>query len=200
METGRTTSSGNKVITSACTLVTLLVTVTLASAKPWKHLLKGLTFFLAHSTSVCWQLSFYCLVKIPFKWMELSSENKQWEEIGGSAGVNTRPNYYSSSWREETPGCSQNDPPWREGCPLSKAGCFMLKWRCWNYLIYRNFKSQNGTDRWTCSRNDPWPQEVLSEQSRSKPISSLMWTAASESTLLKVRGRPRKNCWKLQLV
>lgn len=44
----------------------------------------------------------------------------------------------------------------------------------------------------TCSRTDPWPQEVLSLETRSKPISSLAWTAACESVLLKVKGYPRK--------
>lgn len=138
----------------------------------WRYFLESLTFFSAQLMSVCWQLSSPCLVKIPFIRMKLSSENKRQEEIRGSSGVNTRPNYYSSNWREETLGCSPSDPSWRKGCPLHGC-CFMLKSGCWNYLIYRNPKSQNGTDRWTCSRTDPWPQEVLSEESRSKPISSL---------------------------
>lgn len=144
----------------------------LVKLKYWKYFLERVTFFSAPLMSVCWQLSSHCLVKIPFIWMKLSSENKQREEIRGSSGVNSRPNYYSSSWREETLWCSPSDPSWRKGCQLQWC-CFMLKSSCWNYLIYRNFKSQNGTDRWTCSRADPWPQEVLSEESRSKPISSL---------------------------
>lgn len=140
--------------------------------KHWKCFLERLTFFSAQLMSVCWQLSSYCLVKIPFIWMKPSRENKQREEIRGSSGVNTRPNYYSSNWREETPGCSPSDPSWQRGC-LPQGCCFMLKLGCKNYLIYRNFKSQNGTDRWTCSRAGPWPQEVLSEEGRSKPISSV---------------------------
>ena len=120
---------------------------------------------------------------------------------GGSSGVNTRPNYYSSNCREETLGCSGSGVTHRDG-EVAHCGAVASCWSqaCWTYLIYRNFKSQNGTDRWTCSRADPWPQEVLSEGSRSKPISSLALTAASESILLKVKGRPRKNGWEQQLV
>lgn len=77
--------------------------------KPWRCFLERLTFFSAQLMSVCWQLSSHCPVKIPFKWMKLSGENKQRGEIRGSSGVNTKPNYYSSNWREETPGCS---PEW----------------------------------------------------------------------------------------
>lgn len=169
----------NSIRDSLCRLVTSHKQVTesfiLFCAAPtakWKCFLERLTFLSAQLMSVCWQLSSHCLVKILFIWMKLSSENKQWEEIGGSSEVNTKTNYYSSNWREETLQCSPHDPSLRRGCPLQ--GCsFMLKSGCWNYLIYRNFKSQNGTDRWTCSRADPWPQEVLSEKSRSKPISSL---------------------------
>lgn len=196
----------NSIRDSLCGLVTSHKQVTksfilcrAAGPAEWKCFLERLTFFSAQLMSVCWQLSSHCLVKIPFIWMKLSSENKQREEIGGSLEVSTKPNYYSSNWREETLRCSPSDPSWRRGCPLQ--GCsFMPKPGCWTYLIYRNFKSQNGTDRWTCSRANPWPQEVLSEKSRSKPISYLTLTAASESTLLKVKVQFRKNCWKLWLV
>lgn len=72
----------------------------------WRYFLESLTVCAAGLMNICWQLSSHCLVKIPFIWMKPSSDNKQQEEIRGSSGVNTRPNYYSSSWREKTSGCS----------------------------------------------------------------------------------------------
>lgn len=114
----------NAIRDSLCRLVTSHKQVTesfvlFCAAPPamCKCFLGGLTFFSAQLMSVCWQLSSHCLVKIPFIWMELSSENKQWEEIGGSSEVNTKTNYYSSNWREETLQCSLSDPSRRRGCP-----------------------------------------------------------------------------------
>lgn len=126
-----------------------------------------------HLLSLCGQFS-----SLPCENPFRRNETKQWKQTArgnqGSSGVNTRPDYYSSVIdKRKTPGCSPSDGSGGKHSPLNCC-CFTLKSSCWNYLIYRNSKSQNGTDRWTCSRADSWPQEVLSEKGRSKPISSLV--------------------------